>query len=126
MPSSYAHSKHNETLLNWFLNTSDSIVQERLKLDSNNILDASDLTRLNTEPYAKVCELYEDHVHPKRRIHDILIDDMLGLLCSTEPKGNLEENRVDGITNTGQRAIENTLGTPPRAFRLLSNKLMEN
>ena len=126
MPSSYAHSKHNETLLNWFLNTSDSIVQERLKLDSNNILDASDLTRLNTEPYAKVCELYEDHVHPKRRIHDILIDDMLGLLCSAEPKGNVEENRVDGITNTGQRAIENTLGTPPRAFRLLSNKLMEN
>ena len=125
MPSSIDHSKHNETLLNWFLNTSDSIVQERLKLDSNNILDASDLTRLNTEPYAKVCELYEDHVHPKRRIHDILIDNMLVLLCSAEPKGNLEENRVD-VTVNSQKAKENTTETLPEAFRLLSNKLMKN
>ena len=125
MPSSIDHSKHNETLLYWFLNTSDSIVQERLKLDSNNILDASDLTRLNTEPYAKVCELYEDHVHPKRRIHDILIDNMLVLLCSAEPKGNLEENRVD-VTVNSQKAKENTTETLPEAFRLLSNKLMKN
>ena len=107
MPSSIDHSKHNETLLNWFLNTSDSIVQERLKLDSNNILDASDLTRLNTEPYAKVCELYEDHVHPKRRIHDILIDNMLVLLCSAEPKGNVEENRVEDITNDFATIVNN-------------------
>ena len=107
MPSSIDHSKHNETLLHWFLNTSDSIVQERLKLDSSNILDASDLTRLNTEPYAKVCELYEDHVHPKRRIHDILIDNMLVLLCSAEPKGNVEENRVEDITNDFATIVNN-------------------